>query len=73
MGSMKDFVQTYEYSISPNTEYNVSCDTCVYLWQKRIVGRMRNICGLYWKMRRDEVIIPNPKCSTCKCHIEKCR
>lgn len=73
MGSMKDFVQTCGYSISPATLQDTSCDTCGYLWQKRIFGSMRNYCGLYKKMRNDEVIIPNPQHSVCKCHIEKHR
>ena len=55
------------------TAYEVSCDTCAYLFQKRIVGRMRNMCGLYKRLRNDEVIIPNPQRATCRCHIEKQR
>ena len=73
MGSMKDFVQTCGYSIDTKPRPEASCDTCGYLWQKRMIGRVRNYCGLYYKLRKDEVIIPNPTHSLCRCHIEKCR
>ena len=71
MGSMKDFVQTCGYSIATKAREEASCDTCGYLWDKRIVGRIRKICGLYYKLRKDEVIIPNPTCAVCNCHIQK--
>ena len=71
MGSMKDFVQTCGYNISAATLPETSCETCGYLWEKRIMGSMRNICGLYKKMRNDEVIIPNPRHAACRCHIAK--
>lgn len=73
MGSMKDFVQTCGYSISPAVLTDASCNTCGFLWQKRILGSVRNICGLYKKMRNDEIIIPNPEHSICRCHIAKHR